>query len=217
MTNEELFKQNMYVDCKQIIPKDICSVVSKYCLMKEENSFEPEEADGQVPFSHSVYADTLMETMLYFLLPHMEANTGLRLCPTYSYYRVYRPGQELERHKDRESCEISTTACFSFNYNNTDTDYNWGMYVDKDSYGTTSLGNFVSANNPGIMIEQTPGDILIYSGVDIEHWRDKFEAGINSYHIQGFFHYIDKDGPFYPEWIYDKRPNLGYKDLNQIV
>ena len=37
MTNPELFKQNLYVDCKSIVPKDICNLVSKYCLMREEN------------------------------------------------------------------------------------------------------------------------------------------------------------------------------------
>lgn len=214
MTNADLFKKDMYVDCKQIIPKDLCRVVTKYCSMKETNEFEPEEIDGQVPNSHSVYADTLMETLLHFLLPHMEANTGLDLCPTYSYYRVYRPGQTLDRHKDRESCEISTTAFFGFNYNDVADDYNWGMYVDKESYDPNRvLSDFVSAGNAGKMIKQSPGDILIYRGVDIEHWRDTFTAGINSFHVQGFFHYIDKNGPYYPDWKYDKRPRLGYKEI----
>ena len=94
MTTPDFFKNNFYIDCKQIIPADLCNVVTKYCLMREENFNEPEpEDEGQVPFAHSVYADTLMETLEYFLLPHMEASTGLSLCPTYSYYRVYRPGQ----------------------------------------------------------------------------------------------------------------------------
>ena len=214
MTNSKLFKDNYYVDCKSVIPKDLCNLVSKYCLMREENKLDaPEDADGQVPFSHSVYGDTLMETLEFFLLPHMESNTGLRLAPTYSYYRVYRPGMELERHKDRESCEISTSVCFGIQYNDVDKDYHWSMYVDKDSTHTPKSGNFISAGNLGISVQQSPGDILIYRGVDIEHWRDPFVAGINSYHVQGFFHYIDKDGPFYPEWVYDKRPRLGYKEF----
>ena len=214
MTNSKLFKDNYYVDCKSVIPKDLCNLVSKYCLMREENKLDPLDVpDGQVPFSHSVYGDTLMETLEFFLLPHMESNTGLRLAPTYSYYRVYRPGMELERHKDRESCEISTSVCFGIQYNDVDKDYHWSMYVDKDSTHTPKLGTFISAGNSGISVQQSPGDILIYRGVDIEHWRDPFVAGINSYHVQGFFHYIDKDGPFYPEWVYDKRPRLGYKEF----
>ena len=40
----------------------------------------------------------------------MQKETGLDLCPTYSYARLYKKdGDELKRHKDRPSCEISTT------------------------------------------------------------------------------------------------------------
>ena len=43
-------------------------------------------------------------------LPIMEKKTGLKLHPTYSYARIYKAGDiMLKRHKDRFSCEISTT------------------------------------------------------------------------------------------------------------
>jgi len=213
MTNSLMFKENRYVDLKSVIPIDVCRIITKYALLKEETEFSPElGVDAQVENAHSVYGDTLMETMMYFLLPHLEKNTGLDLCPTYTYYRVYRPGMVLNRHKDRPSCEISTTVCFGFNYNNTDLEYRWGMYVDKDSFDTRSSdGKFVSTRNVGKLITQNPGDVIIYKGCEIEHWRDSFVAGPNSYQVQAFFHYIDKNGPFYPEYAYDKRPGLGYR------
>ena len=39
----------------------------------------------------------------------MEDETGLKLNETYSYARIYKKGDILARHKDRYSCEISTT------------------------------------------------------------------------------------------------------------
>ena len=39
----------------------------------------------------------------------MEKKTGLSLVPTYSYTRIYNKGNILKKHKDRPSCEISTT------------------------------------------------------------------------------------------------------------
>ena len=36
----------------------------------------------------------------------MEKETGLSLYPTYAYARIYK---KAHRHKDRFSCEISTT------------------------------------------------------------------------------------------------------------
>jgi hypothetical protein len=71
-------------------------------------------------------------------------------------------------------------------------DYRWGMYVE-----------------PGACIKQNPGDAIIYRGCDVDHWRDTFESGPNSYQVQAFFHYIDVSGPYYPEYAYDKRPKLG--------
>ena len=41
--------------------------------------------------------------------PEMEKVTGLKLYPAYTYARIYKKGDELKRHKDRFSCEISTT------------------------------------------------------------------------------------------------------------
>lgn len=213
MSNSITFKNDRYLDLKKVVPTDLCRVITKYALLKEEISFSPELGEGaQVENAHSVYSDTLMETMMYFLLPHMEKNTGLSLCPTYTYYRVYRPGMALERHKDRPSCEISTTVCFGFNYKYVDPNYRWGMYVDKSSWNVSDAsGGFVSAGNSGVLISQEPGDIIIYKGCEIEHWRDTFVAGPGSYQVQAFFHYIDKNGPFYPEYSYDKRVGIGHR------
>lgn len=195
MNNPVLFKEHKYLDLKNIVPTDICKIITKYSLLKEEIEFTPELGNNaQVENAHSVYGDTLMETMSHFLLPHMEKNTGLSLCPTYTYYRVYRPGMILDRHKDRPSCEISTTVCFGFNYSNKHADYRWGMYVEPDT-----------------LITQNPGDLIVYRGCEVDHWRDPFDVGPGSYQVQAFFHYIDKNGPFYPEFSYDKRPGLGYR------
>jgi hypothetical protein len=218
MTNPEQFKQDSYLDLKSVLPADICRVATKYALLKEECEFTPEGADAQVAGVHSVYSDTLMETLLHFLLPIMEKNTGLSLCPTYTYYRVYRPGADLKRHKDRESCEISTTVCLGNNYIVSDPSYNWGMYVDKESTKVSfgPNGEFISGNNPGQCIKQNPGDIIVYRGCDVEHWRDPFVAATGSYQVQAFFHYIDKNGPFYPKFAFDNRPGIGWKHKYKV-
>tara|TARA_Y100000114_G_scaffold4567_1_gene3791 strand:- start:331 stop:744 length:414 start_codon:yes stop_codon:yes gene_type:complete len=65
--------------------------------------------DPQVPGAYSIYGDFVMETLLMKVLPVMKEKTGMDLVPTYSYARVYQTGSELKRHKDRPSCEISTT------------------------------------------------------------------------------------------------------------
>ena len=39
----------------------------------------------------------------------MKQHSNLDLIPTYSYAIAYKRGDKLRRHKDRPSCEISTT------------------------------------------------------------------------------------------------------------
>ena len=213
MTNPEYFKEHNYTVVKGLIPEEICNVATKYALLKMQTEFSPEDhITGQIPGTHSVHGDTLMETLMFFMLPHMEKNTGLELCPTYTYYRVYKPGDKLLRHKDRASCEISTTVCLGFDYKHEDPDYKWGIYVDELSVKNPMVdGRFVSSNNPGVEVKMSPGDVVIYRGCEVEHWREPFEAYPGSYHVEAFLHYIDKNGPNYPEWAYDKRKGIGYK------
>lgn len=200
MTYPEEFKQNKYLNIKGLIPLNLCKVITHYALLQERTNFMPEPTGAQVENAHSVYSDTLMETMLHFLQPHLEEKTGCSLCPTYSYFRVYRPSMKLNHHLDRPSCEISTTVCFGFNYPNVNPDYRWGMYV----------GN-------GKLLTQDPGDLIVYRGCEVDHWRDEFLVGSGGYQVQAFFHYIDKNGPFYPEYAYDKRPGLGYRDRQKHI
>ena len=65
--------------------------------------------DTQIPNTYSIYGDPAFDTLLMKMLPVMKKETGLDVVPTYSYARMYKKGDELKKHKDRPSCEISTT------------------------------------------------------------------------------------------------------------
>lgn len=181
----KMFAEKGYCVVKNALKKDLLDFVTQYTFFDEMQS--DSEEDAQVPNAHSKYADPAMETVLLTLLPLMEKTTGLELNPTYSYYRIYYPGDELEKHKDRPSCEISCTLCFNFSYNN----YEWPIYME---------GNGVVLN---------PGDMIVYRGTELEHWRDRFDINDeNAWHVQGFFHYVDKNG-IHADWKYDKRDSIG--------
>ena len=40
--NTSIFKENRYLDLKNIVPVDLCRIVTKYALLKEETEFSPE-------------------------------------------------------------------------------------------------------------------------------------------------------------------------------
>jgi PKHD-type hydroxylase len=53
-----------------------------------------------------------------------------------------------------------------------------------------------------------PGDMVVYKGCDVEHWRPKLKARDNEWVVQLFIHYTDANGP-YKHLKYDGREKLG--------
>jgi hypothetical protein len=200
MNNVEFFQTNKYVEVKNVLTPELVNLATTYALLDEKNDLSLEEGERpQIHNSHSKYADTLMEAFLLYLHPIMEKNTGLQLYPTYSYYRVYKPGANLVKHLDRSACEISTTVTLGYDYK--DSNYEWPIFVD---------------NGKCLM---TPGDLVIYRGCEVEHWREVFEAPEGSYHVQFFCHYVDANGPN-KDWKFDKRPFIGFdreSNLDKVV
>ena len=49
-------------------------------------------------------------------------------------------------------------------------------------------------------------DMLVYSGCELEHWREPFEGDVCG---QVFLHYNHVNGPFAEKNRFDRRPMLG--------
>ena len=206
------FKKNKYTIIKKAIDPKIADFVYKYFLLKREvaatlfnskyispfTSYWGVWHDKQVPQTYSHYGDVAMETLLTEVKPIMEKTTGLKLIETYAYARIYKKGDVLHRHKDRMSCEISTTLNLGGDP--------WPIYLEPDeTKGKHTDNGYVSNNTKGIKVDLKPGDMLVYSGCILEHWRDKFE-GENCGQV--FLHYnnVKTNGDVNK---FDGRPHLG--------
>jgi hypothetical protein len=187
--NINRFKKDGYIYIPNAISDELGYFLTQYALFDEMQDFSPDGA--QVPNAHAKYGDPAMETLLLKLLPIVEKNTGLSLYPTYSFYRVYRDGDVLHPHIDRESCEISVTLCLNYNYDHER--YQWPIIMD------------------GNRIYMQPNSIVIYRGIDLEHAREEFTPpqDDNEYwHVQAFLHYVDANGP-HASFKYDLRDSIG--------
>jgi len=184
------FKENNYVVIKNIIPQELCNFVTNYFILKRKAAhtlytqgfIKPpgiEEwgffGDTQVD-TWSTYGDVATEVLLNLCTPIMEKELQMKLIPTYSYARVYVTGNELKKHIDRKACEFSTTLNLGGD--------SWPIYLD-----------------PDIEINLNPGDMLIYKGTDVAHWRKPLEG---KYCVQTFLHY-NKEGGI----ANDTRPHIG--------
>ena len=138
--------------------------------------------EGQVGNAYHCYGDPVMETLLYLTTTKVQEYTRLNLVPTYTYWRFYEKGDNLFRHVDRPSCEISGTLCLGYDVSNVeDKSYSWPMWVKSLKTGEEIPG---FAN---------PGDIILYKGCIVEHWREVF-LGLN--HTQVFMHFNDANGRY---------------------
>jgi hypothetical protein len=195
------FQKNKYQIIKNAISYDLANFIFNYFLLKRDavnylykNNIVAETPmfgtweDPQVPNVYSHYADFAMETLLMKVMPIMKKETNLDLIPTYSYARVYEKGSILHKHKDRPSCEISTTLNLGGDP--------WPIFLE------------------GIKVDLTPGDMLVYSGCELEHWRDEFTGNVCG---QVFLHYNHVNGQFADSNLYDKRPLLGLPPFTKVV
>ena len=194
--------KNNYKVIRQAISKDLADFIYSYFLMKRKVARKMYDEryisqsnydygvwnDEQIPETYSHYADIAMETLLQNLQPKMKEETGLKLTPTYSYARIYKKGDILKRHKDRYSCEVSTTL----NLGGDD----WPIYLEPSG----------ETDKEGVKVDMQPGDMLVYKGCDVEHWREEF-TGENCGQV--FLHYNDASDPKAEENKYDTRPFLG--------
>jgi len=164
-------------------------------LDKDQGHFK----DPSIPNSFSIYGDPAFDTVLIGLRNKVEKHTKLKLYETYSYARIYKKGDVLPRHKDRFSCEIS----ISLNYGGDP----WPLFIepDKTKGGLNKHRKYIPANTKGVKINLNPGDMLIYRGIDCEHWREPFEGELCA---QVFLHYNNIKTTLADFNKYDTRPFL---------
>ena len=214
MSSPTTFKKTGFVVMTKTISQEVADFAYQYLLNKRQvaktlinnNLIPPFEtqygifSDDQVPNTYSVYGDIAMETLLLQCIDKMKETTGYDLIPTYAYARIYKNGDILRRHKDRESCEISTTLNLGGDP--------WPIYIDQNPAAGYHDENKIyhSKENKGTEILLEPGDMLVYRGFDLEHWRDAFNGKDCG---QVFLHYNDPNSKFGKTNLYDGRPHLG--------
>ena len=210
------FKKNKYTVIRQAVSRDLTLFIANYFRMQKQvydtcrqaRYFSPfeqvlgyyESQNEQIPNTYSSYGNIAMETLMLKCQPIMEKTTGLKLDPNYTYARIYKKGDELKRHKDRFSCEISTTM----NLGGDD----WPIYLSpNENVGEPDGKNITAASKAkGVKVDLKPGDMLVYRGVELEHWREKFKG---KECVQVFLHYNDRKTPGAKDNRFDKRPHLG--------
>jgi hypothetical protein len=176
------FARERYVVVRSLLPQDVWQELGMHAA-ETVSSGSITWGDSQVESCPCAYGDPRMESELVRLAPQIEAIAGVKVYPTYSYFRVYLQNASLKRHTDREACELSATICLGGDP--------WAFWIE-GPHGPSS-------------IVLKPGDAILYRGLECPHWRDAFTG---SSAIQLFLHYVTRSGP-YSAWKFDKRLRPG--------
>jgi hypothetical protein len=190
------FKDNLYEVVRGAIQPQLLEhldlefeLLKRVTYMKggqsEENKFM--FGDSQVTNSFAYYSASCFESLSVQLMPLMEKITDKELYNTYTYARIYYNGAVMKEHTDRPSCEFSTTINISVDPEP------WEIWFD----------NLKGDRFP---ISLNPGDLIVYKGDILPHWRDEYTGERQT---QAFLHYVDKFGK-YRDYKWDHRPYLGF-------
>jgi hypothetical protein len=178
-----------YFIIRNFLDKDFAKFIESYFYTRIKSG-AADSGDMQAPHSYSLYGDPLMDTILANSIQGIEKVTGMNLLPTYTYTRLYGKGDELKIHRDRPSCELSATLAIAVPE---------GEEINPIYFSKTEN------KEDAVKILLEPGDLCIYYGCDLWHWRDPFEQ---KWYLQSFLHYVRTNGQ-YANNIFDGRKYLG--------
>lgn len=184
-----MFKEKGYQIVRNFLSEDFVQFIQSYFYTRLRAGHAL-VGDIQAPNSFVFYGDPLMDTILGNSAVSLSEITGYKLSPTYTYTRLYGKGDELVIHRDRPSCELSATLALGIP---NETVINPICFSTKEDRSDT------------VEILLEPGDLCLYRGCDLYHWRPPFEQ---DWYLQAFLHYVNAEGE-YKNNIYDGRPFLG--------
>lgn len=199
--SKDFFFRNGYllvdniIDSKLLFETPPPNLFGQYRYKKiEGNKFietQGSEVEKQVPGSLSRYSYPLYKDYQTYIRLKLEKIIGEKLYNTYYYDRFYYVDQELTKHVDRDSCEISVSIQISTNSKNP-----WEFCLID-----------LSGNEKKLKMKNGFG--VVYLGCDVLHWRDSLKSRHSklkrkilnltrkkddTYHHQIFFHYVLANG-----------------------
>ena len=153
------FQRKGHLAVNNFVDEDVAKHITDQYVALAKADTENKLNDDQCPVnSKAFYGQPKCEYLMVDCLPKVEALTGLKLLPTYTYMRVYGPGEELHQHTDRPSCEISVTINLGQS-----SDFDWPIWCADPKDLTVRMPSSVP-----------PLAAMLYRGCEVPHWREEF-------------------------------------------
>lgn len=181
----EFYRDNHFLYIPNIITQEQCKEVVARQFDAYDRGLTFQDAFRLSDSVQGIFDDFLDDKREFF-----EDIVGKKLKNSYSYSRIYRPGQILQPHSDRETTEynISITAGF-------DGTSIWPFYYithEESKPYIEKYGHwwYDDIQEPGNRVDIQLGDGFFFDR-SIVHWRDTYEQG--QWQVQMFLVYMNAD------------------------
>ena len=155
-TAEQAFWDDGYRVVEDLVTPEQCAFLRR-AMDRSRDAGKMRVADHRAYRGpNNQYAPIPAQMFLGSLTAKMSALVGRELLPSFSFWRIYRQGDVLNRHKDRNACEVSVTISL--------------MPAGEDgSIWPISVTDFHRRSHS---INLPLGSGLLYQGTEVDHWRD---------------------------------------------
>jgi len=165
-----LLEQNNYLYVPGFLtPGEADTLAQAFFIAQRDGKLE---LDSQCPTSPAIYNLLPCVKTLVDKVPEVDRLCGEGVLPTYTYGRIYTHGEVLERHRDRDACEVSLTVTLQKDM------VDWPIWVQKP-------------NGKEVSISLNVGDAVMYLGCQTDHWREPYKGNMQT---QVFLHYVMVNG-----------------------
>lgn len=190
------YRDKGYATIRGLVPPEVAANLFKQLqvdLTAAGKSFEtfakthPLSRQQTVDISGHFYRP--LTTFLWGLTPIIGELTGADLLPSYNYFRIYRQGDICRVHSDRPSCEHSVSLTLAYSDG-----VPWPLQVG--SVPVAGEGPCVDdfGDEPFASVDMTPGDAVLYRGIDLRHGRTTPNPNQWSAHL--FLFWVERGGAF---------------------
>ena len=220
------FHENRYVVLRNFIPKDIINMTLDTWKTIEANpqykdaffhreiettNNSPKSSLGK---SEGCYKFPPAVALHRWLRDNLRDVIDMELVETYSYTRTYDRGAYLKSHTDRPSCEVSATICLDYK---SDDNTPWKIWVQNDrNYIDDAVQDqqqlfeitqkpVIGKRKGSVAVSLEVGDVLLYQGPNIPHWRDTF---LGDYSSHMFLHFVNANSNMNILEIFKKQKSL---------
>lgn len=125
------------------------------------------------------HGDPVAHLFHQLLAPVVQSVVPEPIKPSYPYFAAYPRGACLPRHTDREQCEYTVSMLVGYEPAAQD-ELAWPICLEPPRRGCRT-----------VRVRQRPGDLAIFKGREISHWRPVLRAASRSLHL--FFHFVRAD------------------------